>query len=79
MGAEAGNTQSLHEQILHKYLTASSALSGGFFNCVLYIICMIYDSQTILLAVIGLIGVLATGVIVTYSFTRNRTGNGRYQ
>jgi len=40
---------------------------------------MIYDSQTILLAVIGFVGVLATGVIVTYSFSRNRTGNGRYQ
>lgn len=39
---------------------------------------MIYDSQTIILAVIGLVGVLATGVIVTYAFARNRTGTGRY-
>ena len=40
---------------------------------------MVYDSQTIILAVIGLIGVLSTGVILTYSFTRNRTSNGKYQ
>ena len=40
---------------------------------------MIYDQTTILLAVIGLIGVLSTGVILTYSFTRNRTGTGRFQ
>lgn len=39
---------------------------------------MIYDSQTIILAVIGLVGVLATGVIVTYAFARNQTGTGRY-
>jgi hypothetical protein len=38
-----------------------------------------YDSQTIILAIIGLVGVISTGVILTYSFTRNRTGNGRYQ
>jgi len=39
---------------------------------------MVYDSQTIILAVIGLIGVLSTGVILTYAFSRNRTGTGRY-
>jgi len=39
----------------------------------------IYDSNTIILSVIGLIGILSTGVIVTYSFARNRTGNNRYQ
>lgn len=38
-----------------------------------------YDSNTIVLAVIGLLGILSTGVIVTYSFARNKTGNGRYQ
>jgi len=38
-----------------------------------------YDSQTIILAIIGLVGIISTGVIVTYSFKRNRTGNGRYQ
>jgi hypothetical protein len=39
----------------------------------------VYDSQTIILAVIGLIGILSTGIIVTYSFARNKTGNGKYQ
>jgi len=39
---------------------------------------MVYDSQTIVLAVIGLVGVLSTGVILTYAFARNRTGTGRY-
>lgn len=38
-----------------------------------------FDSSTIVLAVIGLIGVTASAVVLTYSFTRNRTGNGRYQ
>ena len=40
---------------------------------------MIYDSSTIILAVIGLVGILGTGVIVTYAFARNRTSNGRWQ
>ena len=39
----------------------------------------IYDSNTIILAVIGLIGIISTGVILTYSFRRNRTGNRKYQ
>ena len=38
-----------------------------------------FDSQSIILATIGLIGLLATGTVVTYSFRRNRTGNGNYQ
>ena len=38
-----------------------------------------YDSQTIILAIIGLVGIISTGVILTYSFKRNRTGTGRYQ
>lgn len=38
-----------------------------------------FDSQTIILAVIGLVGVIGSAVVLTYSFTRNRTGNGRYQ
>ena len=40
---------------------------------------MIFDQQTIILAVIGLIGITSTGVILTYAFARNKTGNGRYQ
>jgi len=40
---------------------------------------MIYDSNTIILAVIGLIGILSTGVILTYAFKRNKNYNGRYQ
>ena len=40
---------------------------------------VIYDNTTILLAVIGLVGILSTGVIVTYAFARNRTGNRKYQ
>ncbi len=38
-----------------------------------------YDNTTILLAVIGLVGILSTGVILTYSFKRNRMGNRKYQ
>ena len=38
-----------------------------------------FDAQTILLAIIGMIGLFATATVVTYSFKRNRTGNSRYQ
>ena len=40
---------------------------------------MIYDSNTIILAVLGMIGILSTGVILTYAFKRNKNYNGRYQ
>ena len=38
-----------------------------------------YDSQTIILAVMGMVGLIATATVVTTVFRRNRTGNGRYQ
>ena len=38
-----------------------------------------FTQSDILLATVGLVGVLSTAVILTYSFKRNRTGNGRYQ
>ena len=38
-----------------------------------------FDSQTIILAVIGMVGLLSTAVVLTTAFKRNRTGNGRYQ
>lgn len=38
-----------------------------------------YDSSTIILAIIGMLGLLATATVATYSFKRNRTSNGRYQ
>ena len=37
------------------------------------------SSQTIILAIIGSVGILASGVVLTYSFRRNKTGNGKYQ
>jgi len=40
---------------------------------------IVYDSQTIILAVIGFIGVLSTGVVVTTAFKRNRTSTGKWQ
>ncbi len=40
---------------------------------------IIFDAQTIILATIGVVGLLATATVLTYSFKRNRTGNGRYQ
>ena len=40
---------------------------------------IVFDAPTITLAVIGMVGVLGTGVSLTYSFTRNRPGNGGYQ
>ena len=40
---------------------------------------IVYDSQTIILAVIGLIGLLATATVVRTAFSRNRLGNGKWQ
>ena len=40
---------------------------------------IMWSTTTLLSAVIGLIGILSTGVILTYAFKRNRTGTGRYQ
>jgi len=38
-----------------------------------------YDNQTIILAVMGMIGLLSTLTVVVTAFKRNRTGTGRYQ
>lgn len=38
-----------------------------------------WSEAQILTAVVGLFGILSTGVITVYAFKRNRTGNGRYQ
>lgn len=40
---------------------------------------IIFSQSDIILATIGLVGVLSTAVILTYSFTRNKMGNGKYQ
>ena len=38
-----------------------------------------FDNSTIILAVVGMIGVISTAVVVGYSFKRNRTARGNYQ
>ena len=38
-----------------------------------------WTSGNIILAIIGIVGLLSTATVLTYSFNRNRTGNGRYQ
>lgn len=40
---------------------------------------IVFDAQTIILATIGTLGLLATATVLTYGFIRNRNGNGRYQ
>jgi hypothetical protein len=40
---------------------------------------IIWTEQSLLLAVIGSVGILTTLVVTLYSFRRNRTSNGRYQ
>lgn len=40
---------------------------------------IIWESQDLVLAVIGSVGILTTGVVALYGFRKNRTGNGRYQ
>ena len=37
------------------------------------------STQTIILAIIGMLGLFSTGIILSYSFRRNRTGSGKYQ
>ena len=39
----------------------------------------LYTAQNIILAIVGLVGLLGTATVLTYSFRRNKTGNGRYQ
>ena len=38
-----------------------------------------WTSQDAVIAVIGSIGVIATGVVLLYSFKRNRMGNRKWQ
>ena len=38
-----------------------------------------WSQPNIILAIIGMIGLFSTATVVTYSFKRNKTGNGRYQ
>lgn len=38
-----------------------------------------WTESQIIIAAIGMVGLLSTGVVAVYSFRRNRTGNGRYQ
>ena len=40
---------------------------------------IVFDQQTIILAVIGVLGLFATATVLVTSFTRNRMGNGRWQ
>ena len=40
---------------------------------------VVFDAPTIILAVVGSIGLLGSAVVLTYSFRRNRMSNGRYQ
>jgi|TARA_B100000035_G_C21006846_1_gene557692 hypothetical protein len=38
-----------------------------------------FDEQSIIITIIGMIGLFSTAVVVTTAFKRNRTGTGRYQ
>ena len=40
---------------------------------------VMWTSANIVTAVIGLIGLMSTGVILTYAFRRNRMNTGDYQ
>ena len=40
---------------------------------------IIWSNNNIILATIGLVGLLSTLTVLTYSFKRNRTGRGDYQ
>ncbi len=38
-----------------------------------------YDQQSIVTAIIGMLGLLSTAIIVFSAFKRNRTGTGKWQ
>ena len=38
-----------------------------------------WSQSNIILAIVGMIGLLSTLTVVTYGFRRNRTGRGNYQ
>jgi len=38
-----------------------------------------WSSTDIITAIIGFVGLLSTAIILTYSFRRNKTGDGKYQ
>ena len=40
---------------------------------------IVFDQQTIILAVVGMIGLISSATVVAYAFKRNRNYNGRYQ
>ena len=37
------------------------------------------STQTIILAIIGMLGLFSTAIVISYSFRRNKTGSGNYQ
>ena len=38
-----------------------------------------WTQGNIILAIVGMLGLFSTFTVLTYSFKRNKTGNGRYQ
>lgn len=40
---------------------------------------IVFNSQTIILAVIGMVGLLSTATVLVASFKRNRLARGNYQ
>ena len=38
-----------------------------------------WTSSNLILAIIGMVGLFSTATVLTYSFKRNKTGNGKYQ
>ena len=61
-------------------LTALTRITAGFFGCVLCTqLMIIFDQSTIILAVIGMVGLLSTFAVLVSSFKRNRCDNGKYQ
>ena len=36
------------------------------------------SESTIILAIVGMCGIFATAIVLSYSFKRNRTGTGNY-
>ena len=40
---------------------------------------IVFNNETIILAVVGMIGLLSTATVLISSFKRNRLGRGNYQ
>ena len=65
--------------ITHRQVAVLTVLLALLLTNFTYFQMVHFDSQTIILAVIGMIGLFSTATVVSTAFRRNRMGNGKWQ